>query len=509
MIAAVVAVLGAWLGFANPLGSFGPLVLLYPAGLFRLAADLEGGDRPWRRVFGRTWLVATIALAGCLYWTALPVANFSTLPLALAWPCPILLSMVLAVFPALAACCARLGGMSMGPWGAGLLAGSAWASMEIVLNYIFTGFPWIVLPAALSFTPALLQPAALVGGIGVSLAWAVAAGWLALPQTRLVTAPRLVAIGLLVLLAGFGVWRMDTKTPETARGTVGMVQGNVDQSIKWNEAYLAKTLRKYMNQTRVLTLEHDPELVVWPETALPFYFQDTTPASAEIRTFVDALDLRLLTGTPAYDYAPATETVTLYNRAVALGESGRDAGRYDKQHLVPFGEYMPFGWLIPFEKIVEGAGDYSAGPNDGPIRMGPFLCGVLICYETIFPELAQARVADGATLLVNISNDAWFGRSSAPWQHLSLSVVRAVEQQRWLVRATNTGVSTFVDPHGRIHEPTELFTTTALAMEVGAVAERTFFSRHFAAIYAAIALLFAGLCTRAILTYKRGFKKIT
>jgi apolipoprotein N-acyltransferase len=137
-------------------------------------------------------------------------------------------------------------------------------------------------------------------------------------------------------------------------------------------------------------------------------------------------------------------------------------GFYDKEHLVPFGEYVPLGEWLPLGKLVESVGDFSSGRNQRAPSIGDIALGVLVCYEGIFPELAQKRVEEGATLLVNISNDAWFGDSSAPWQHLQLSLLRAVEQGRWLARATNTGISLLADPQGRITARSGLFTEDAV-----------------------------------------------
>jgi len=155
------------------------------------------------------------------------------------------------------------------------------------------------------------------------------------------------------------------------------------------------------------------------------------------------------------------------NSAFLLRPDGVPAGRYDKVHLVPYGEYVPLRKIFPFiGKLVVGVGDFRPGEGFHPIRGEGWNLGVLICYEGIFPEAARAYKREGATLLVNITNDAWFGRTSAPYQHLSMTVFRAVETRLYLVRAANTGISAIVDPAGKILSRTPIFERAVLKGEV-------------------------------------------
>jgi apolipoprotein N-acyltransferase len=195
---------------------------------------------------------------------------------------------------------------------------------------------------------------------------------------------------------------------------------------------------------------------------MPFFFQDQPGYAAQIRGFVNRYGVPLLLGAPAHDGGPP-DARRVFNRAFLLGSEGQDLGAYDKEHLVPFGEYLP-PWLEhpALSFLFQGVGNFAPGVSELPLRIKDLALGVFICYETIFPEIAQARVGAGAGLLLNISNDAWFGLTSAPEQHLQLSVLRAVEQGRWLVRATNTGFSAFVDPAGRIRARSGLMRTETL-----------------------------------------------
>jgi apolipoprotein N-acyltransferase len=155
---------------------------------------------------------------------------------------------------------------------------------------------------------------------------------------------------------------------------------------------------------------------------------------------------------------------------------GRVLGRSDKVHLVPFGEYVPLAPFLPFiDKLVTGIGDFTPG-TVSPLPLNGAEIGVLVCYEAIFPELAREWVRRGSDLLVNITNDAWFGRSSAPWQHLGMTRFRAIENRIWIARAANTGISAFIAPSGRVTEQSPLFETLYLKGEVGLGAQPTLYT---------------------------------
>ena len=191
--------------------------------------------------------------------------------------------------------------------------------------------------------------------------------------------------------------------------------------------------------------------------------------------------MALLFGAPGFRRTLGGEDA--FNRAYLVSADGADRGWYDKEHLVPFGEYVPPFLDLPFLRpLLQGVGEFLPGESTKPLTLAsaspdrePLVLGVLICYESIFPELARKQVAEGATLLVNISNDAWFGFSAAPMQHLSLAVLRAVEQRRWLARSTNTGISAFVDPYGSIVVRGGLFKAESLSHPVVPLTETSLF----------------------------------
>jgi apolipoprotein N-acyltransferase len=485
--------LGAWLGFANPWLQIPILVLGFPAGLAQIAR-VSGSKRQALR---HGLQASFLAFMGCLYWVALPIHDFGPLPWFVAVPAAVLLAFYMALYPALFTLFMRpLVHRRLGWFSLGMTGGLLWVVFEMLQGTILSGFPWLPLSVAFVPWPWFIQAASLVGGWGLTVLFTAAALWLFIPG-RVVSLPRVAGLVVLVLIAGHGLADMRFLEREGPVARVSVIQGNIDQSLKWESIYQETTVDKYIRLSKEQVENHDPDLVVWPETAVPFYFQELNLLSSKVRTFARSNQVRLLTGSPAYKLNFEGDTYKYFNRAFLLNNDGTTEGVYDKVHLVPFGEYIPFRGLLPINTLVTNFGDFTAGDAAKPIAAGDMSLGVLICYEAIFPDLSQEQVASGANLLVNISNDAWFSRSSAPWQHLHLSAMRAVEQGRWLVRSTNTGISTLVTPKGEIVNPTPLFQETAFTREVELIDRRTVF--HF--LYFPMCL---GLPIFAFIAFVRG-----
>ena len=217
------------------------------------------------------------------------------------------------------------------------------------------------------------------------------------------------------------------------------------------------------------------DLIIWPESATPFYFQEGGPLASQVSAVAGDTGTELLFGSPAYEID--TSRPRYLNSAFMLSAQGEVLGRSDKIHLVPFGEYVPLGRYLPFiNKLVVGIGDFSPGTVN-PLPLGPNLVGVLVCFEGIFPELARDYVREGSQLLINITNDAWFGRSSAPAQHLAMTRFRALENRIWVARAANTGISALIAPSGRLTLETPIFETLAVSGTVGLGAQPTIYTR--------------------------------
>lgn len=385
-----------------------------------------------------------------------------------------------------------------------------WVGFEYLRSFLFTGFPWALLGYSQIPRLQLIQLSDIVGVYGVSalIAMANAAlffcalailrrSWQGAPVTgRLAIGSVAAAAGLLALALGYGGLRIETidrmaSTAPTVR--VAVIQGNIEQSQKWDPAFQAATIEKYVRLS-LSTRDRKPELIVWPESAAPFYFLREVPPTRMLLEGVAAADTYFLIGAPAFE--PQGPAVKYYNRAYLIGPGGRVLGHYDKAHLVPFGEYTPFKEYLPFlGKIVEHVGDFAAGPKGRVLDWGEYRLGVQICYEIIFPQLSRLLTQNGAGLLITITNDAWYGTTAGPYQHFSLATLRAVENRRALVRAANTGISGFIDPVGRVLDPTALMVEAAVTRPVPLLDAETLYTRHgdlFAAGCLAVSIVGVG-----------------
>ena len=441
-------------------------------------------------------LVTHLAL---LYWILIVLGRYGGLPFYLSLPGLVLLAAYMALYPAVF--CALLSLLAGRSWHrerpvASLvwLAPVLWVGLDWLRSVLFTGFPWMDLGYGLYAQPQLIQAADLGGHhlvtFGVVLCNSLLVGivdrqrrdvrWNIHRERGLL----LLACATLVFLGGYSAVRYRVAVhygPRALQAQVAVVQGNVDQMVKWSPAFKTATVDTYLRLSREAIGEADVELVVWPETALPFYPQ-RDQLTSRLAAFTGAANTWLLTGAPLFTLTPQTdgsELVRHYNGAILLGPDGRIAASHAKQHLVPFGEYVPLRPYLPFlEPLVVSVGDFAAGTSDEPLALGPMRLGMLICYESIFPEIARQSVTRGANLLVNLTNDAWYGRSSAPHQSMAMAVFRAVENKRALVRAANTGISGFVDPVGRIVERTGLFVEAALVSRMPLLDGQTVFNRQ-------------------------------
>lgn len=280
---------------------------------------------------------------------------------------------------------------------------------------------------------------------------------------------------------------------------ISLVQGNISQALKWHKSLIEATVDKYLRlsleadvflrgETRV---KNEP-IFIFPETAFPFYYEIPSKLSRQIDDF--AQDNALFFGAPGTDL---TLENSLYNRLHFIQNSQHTF--YDKKQLVPFGEFIP---PLPLPEIVRNilmsSVDYLPGDNDELIKIQKndtlHPVASLICYEAIFPQIAREQVAKGAEILINISNDAWYNKSSAPTQHLHLSLMRAVEQNRFMARVSNTGISAFIDPYGQIMAQTPLFVDASLSGYVQFRREKTLFF-HIEPYILPVCLILFLLCT--------------
>jgi apolipoprotein N-acyltransferase len=444
---------GALLPLAFAPVGFYPLAILSPALLFLLWLDVTPKRAMWRGFLfglgqfgvGVSWIYVAIHDFG---YSGVPLAVFLTS----------LFVAFLALFPALLGyACARV---LRGPvvWRLALLFPAAWTLWEWIRGWILTGFPWLHLGYSQIESP-LRGLAPLLGVYSVSLAVAFSAGLLVLAVLG-GSRRRVVALALGALLWGGSAMlaRIEWTEPAGAPIPVALVQGNVPQDTKWRPELVAYTLNLYADLTR----QHwDRRLIVWPEAAITsFYHEVADDYLAGLRREARTHNTDIVLGIPVRE--PGTRRY--YNSLLSLSES---PGFYHKRHLVPFGDYVPLqewlrGLIRFFDLPMSG---FSAGPSEQPLleAAGQKIAGT-VCYEDVFgEELIPSLPA--ATLLINATNNAWYGDSLAPHQHLQMSRMRAVETGRTLLRVTTNGVSAIVDPHGRLLARSPQFVTAVLTGE--------------------------------------------
>lgn len=438
-----------------------------------------------------------------LYWIPVPITMYGKLPLPagifLLFLLSLYLSLYTATFAFLVSYLRAKAGIPII-----ILAPLAWVSLELIVTHLMTGFPWGLLGYSQYLSLPVIQIADITGVYGVSFVIVmVNAGIYRAIERYLEGLPfwggrSVWAAAIIFLVAvGYGYWRLAQPGDQEKVGArhalplqVGIIQGNIDQDNKWEPEYQRETVDAYLGLSKKVS-EGGVDLIVWPETAVPLYFQSDETYRPDILKAAKDMNSYIFFGSPAY--AMDGKEAMFYNSAYLISPGMDVIGRYDKMHLVPFGEYVPLKKLLFFvNKLTEGIGDFSTGERIEVLNMPNAKIGTLICYEGVFPNLVRKSVKGGATLLANITNDAWFGRTSAPYQHLSMYTLRAVENRVPVVRAANTGVSAFIDNTGRITSSTEIFEQAYLKGTVTISDYKTFYTR-FGDIFAYICIVITSL----------------
>jgi apolipoprotein N-acyltransferase len=434
--------------------------------------------RPPRAALADGWLAGLVFFLVLLRWLDHTFRHYSAVPWPLGW-LPI---------AALAAYCglyvgAVAAGVSwlrwrVGPGWAAAAAPGLWVAGEWLRGRLFEGFPWGLMGYSQHAVLPVIQVAELGGVYAVSLLVvsvnaSLAATW-ALGWRR--TAPGLAAAGLVLGGAlAFGWARLAEEEAAAGRPgvRVAVIQPSIEQSLKWDPVRQAETLGVYETLTRAAG-QSRPALIVWPETAATIVLRSDPALLERLTAVARELDAPLLVGSIDRDDGRGG---ALLNSAFLLDGRGL-ASKYDKIHLVPFGEYVPLGRLIGFVRgWAEFISEFAAGERRTVFALPGAPFGAVICYEVIFPELFRDFVAGGARFMVNITNDAWFGRTSGPWQHLGTLPLRAVENRVAIARAANTGVSAFVAPSGRVTDTLALFERGILERSVPLRGELTLYTR--------------------------------
>ncbi|SLM32561.1 Apolipoprotein N-acyltransferase [Desulfamplus magnetovallimortis] len=487
-----------------------------------------------KHAFYAGFIMGFVHFISLLYWIVPTISTYGELPFFLSLPILILLTLYLALYPAIFSFGVSCFKNHLMP----LAASSIWVSLEFLRSWLFTGFPWGLTGSSQYMNLELIQIADITSVYGVSFVILMTNGVLAMTiesffakdsvlvmtlksifakDSVLVKAVEnnfvkdcvpeitpesissrvwkrswmphflwyILLVAVLIVVFTYGKMRISQVQEIADHGehvTISLIQGNIEQLFKWDNAYKNKTIEKYCDLSmKAATMNgagKKPDLIVWPETALPFYYIWNREFSEKVDECIQRADTTFLVGSPAFE-ALAEDGYELFNRSYMVNPGGFVTGHYDKIHLVPFGEYVPFGKYLSFlGKIIAQAGNFSPGkPPARPLAFNGSSAGVLICFEIIFPSLSRNMVKNGAKVLVNTTNDAWFGYTSAPKQHFSMAVFRAIENRRAVARAANTGISGFIQPTGAVVDASGLYVDAVLTRSVPSMTLQTIYCR--------------------------------
>ncbi|MFQ5645884.1 MAG: apolipoprotein N-acyltransferase [bacterium] len=452
--------------------------LAYPALAVLCYLGLRS-SAPEEKRFLPGFLFGVFFYLGNIFWVSYSMEHYGGLPKIVSWSILFILCCYLALY------------FGFFTWGLNRLSAKSrlvwvapfyWVALEYVRTYLLSGFPWSLIGYSQYKYIPLIQIADITGVYGLSfivMSVAVSLAKIAslYPEIKSSHLLRYGLVPVFLLIAGlsYGYYRINhLKFPEKIR--VGVIQGNVDQGVKWNPSFQQKTIDRYARLSRKAAGK-TTRLIVWPETAAPFYFQSNEKFARQVTKLAKEIKTPLLFGAPAFvmkkgDYQQQNSAFLLSSEGVLIGKS-------DKIHLVPFGEYVPLSWLFkPFGSLVAEVGDFSPGDRPHPLQLGNKRLGVVICFEVIFPDLVRRFFKNGAHFLVNITNDAWFGHTDASYQHYSMVTFRAVENHAGVARSANTGISGFIDPLGRNISSTDIFVTTEQAADLPVSREKTVYTRY-------------------------------
>jgi apolipoprotein N-acyltransferase len=441
-----------------------------------LCAGLAG--LPPRRAAAAGFAAGLAAHAGVLHWLWVVTVVYGQAPALAGLAAPFGLGAYIAAFTALfgagAAWLARSGSAS--PFALALW----WTALDHLRSGALSGFPWATLGYSQHTNAALLPLTAYTGVYGLSFLCAL--GGAALPGLARALRGRErpaagVVAALAVVAAAHAAGPALRPPPDgPARVRVGVLQGNIDQGVKWSPAFAEEALSIYEELSRE-AVRRGARLVVWPETAVPGSLETDPGLRARLAALARETGASFVVGGVGIDRDPATGGPLYHDSAYLLSAGEGFLGRYDKSHLVPFGEYVPLRDLLGrfLSAVARGiaSGDVTAGPGPRAVALPlpggdppAVRAGVPICYELIFPDLVRRFVRDGAELLLGITNDAWYGRTGAPHQFLAITALRSAENRVWTARAANTGVSAIIDAGGRVRAATRVFERDLLVADV-------------------------------------------
>jgi len=432
--------------------------------LVPLLLALRGLSAPAAIAAGLGW--GTLMLWGIGYWVPGALADYWQQPY---WFGLVFALGVAAVFVGQPFAVFGIGGARLqarwGPWSRPWLLAALYVGCELARARMLTGHPWLLLGYALVPDTTYIQLAELGGVYLLSFALALTSAFVAEAigmrgPLRMRVRPVIAALLVVASVWTYGRIRMSTPLPSAPEVPVLVVQGNNDLRTAWQGEFYYSGFERYRRLTQDGITRTHPRLVVWPESAVTFFLENEPLYRSSIAGLLRQDGADLIVGGPHAE--EVGETRRFFNSAFLLSSAGSVDGRYDKMHLLPFAEYFPLRTIQFLRRRFEGVRYYTAADRPALLHTRFGDVATLICFEAIFPEVVHRETAAGATLIVNLSSDGWFGPTAGPDQHLMMVALRAVENRLWVIRATTTGVSAIIDPFGRITTRSAPFTAATL-----------------------------------------------
>ncbi|MFQ5866872.1 MAG: apolipoprotein N-acyltransferase [bacterium] len=494
------------------------LILIFPkfnlsflawVALVPLFLALEG--RNLKESFNLGFLAGLTSFMGILYWIFPTIVSSGESKL-LAFILLLLLASYLAIYYGLFCLIFRYTSLKIIHYTLSLfLAPALWVSLELLRAYLFSGFPWALLGYSQWNFTALIQISEFTGVYGVSFLIVMVNGVLmqagrsfgffrgegVLSKARVKRGVLPLALSVLVLMSclAYGMITISGESfgesrnlrDEKSMTKIALLQGNIDQYMKWDKKY-ERMIKNTYGELVDRASKENPQLIIWPETALPGYLKRERQVQEWVESVVGRTNAYHIIGSPEYREG------AYYNAAFLISPEGEILGEYDKIHLVPFGEIVPFRPILSrFIGVLNELGDFSPSRERKLLRTPFGSFAVLICWEGIFPHLVRKFVKDGADYVANITNDAWFLKTAAPFQHFIVSIFRAAENRVSIIRVANTGVSGFIDQYGRVTKKTEIFKKDYLNSSVSRRIHQTFYTNYgdiFAYLCVALSISF-------------------
>ncbi len=438
-----------------------------------------------------------------LSWMIFTLNTYGFLPVWLCIPILFLLAFYLSLYPA--AFAFIIVRFCKNRFIISITAPVLWVILEYIRAHALTGFPWEITGYSQYQFLHLIQIADSTGVYGISfliisinttlftgLLFFLKKEWQGQKITGKIFYPVLILTALIFFTCLFyGQKRLNTFTTmkeSASDATISVIQGNIDQSIKWKKEYQIKTIDKYIELSYKASFSN-PDIIVWPETAAPFYYMYNEELTSKVNECIERTKAAHLVGSPSFKRE--NKNFVFFNSAFLTTPDRITEDKYDKVHLVPFGEYVPMRKFLPFiKKLTEQSGNFYPGEKGKILTYKNIRLGVQICFEVVFPDLTRASVKNGANVIINTTNDAWFGKKSAPFQHFSMVVFRAVENRRSVARAANTGISGFIGPTGKIIDKTALFTDAQLTEKLPLIETISFYTKYGDVFVAFCAIIF-------------------